>query len=270
MNPLNVITEETRAALEAELETPVFAGMKHWTPRIADAAERAVGPVRRPSSGSCSRRTTRAGSIAGYRHQLENGRSMAGQSSCSSRAGTTTPASLGCLPSAFGRRKLTSCSRPTRSLRECSREEIPMRTSSSRPRSLVAEAAGVADWSFSYQSESPTGEPWLQPGHPRPPRDAAPRGSELRPRVSGRLRLRPPRDPLGPRRRGGRARCRARSGVRPDRHAERRSSVRGRARGRRSPEGRATVFAVTDVRPARSGSRAPAAASACTPSPCAR
>src|SRR5205823_11480265 len=29
--------------------------------------------------------------------------------------------------------------------------------------SLVAEAAGLGNWSFSYQSESATGEPWLQP-----------------------------------------------------------------------------------------------------------
>src|SRR5205823_7230626 len=29
--------------------------------------------------------------------------------------------------------------------------------------SLVAEAAGLRDSSFSYQSESPTGEPWLGP-----------------------------------------------------------------------------------------------------------
>ncbi len=28
---------------------------------------------------------------------------------------------------------------------------------------LVAERAGIADWSFSFQSESPTGEPWLGP-----------------------------------------------------------------------------------------------------------
>jgi ferrochelatase len=28
---------------------------------------------------------------------------------------------------------------------------------------LVAERAGISDWSFSYQSESPTGEPWLGP-----------------------------------------------------------------------------------------------------------
>jgi ferrochelatase len=28
---------------------------------------------------------------------------------------------------------------------------------------LVAQRAGLGDWSFSYQSESPTGEPWLGP-----------------------------------------------------------------------------------------------------------
>src|SRR5205807_5006181 len=42
-SPLNAVTEETRAALERELgDVPVFTGMKHWTPRIADAAERAL------------------------------------------------------------------------------------------------------------------------------------------------------------------------------------------------------------------------------------
>src|SRR5919202_2349250 len=41
-NPLNEITEQTRAALEQELGLPVFTGMKHWRPRIADAAERAL------------------------------------------------------------------------------------------------------------------------------------------------------------------------------------------------------------------------------------
>ncbi len=28
---------------------------------------------------------------------------------------------------------------------------------------LVAERAGIAEWSFAFQSESPTGEPWLGP-----------------------------------------------------------------------------------------------------------
>src|SRR5256714_3193865 len=41
-SPLNAITEQTRAALEAELGLPVFTGMKHWTPRIAEAAEAAL------------------------------------------------------------------------------------------------------------------------------------------------------------------------------------------------------------------------------------
>ena len=41
-NPLNEITEATRAGLEAELGLPVFTGMRHWQPRIADAAERAI------------------------------------------------------------------------------------------------------------------------------------------------------------------------------------------------------------------------------------
>ena len=39
-NPLNELTEATRAALEAELGLPVFTGMRHWQPRIAEAVER--------------------------------------------------------------------------------------------------------------------------------------------------------------------------------------------------------------------------------------
>src|SRR5262245_61564722 len=42
-NPLNAISEETRARLESELGIPVHTGMKHWRPRIAEAAEAAVG-----------------------------------------------------------------------------------------------------------------------------------------------------------------------------------------------------------------------------------
>src|SRR2546421_835904 len=41
-NPLNAITQATRAALERELDLPVFTGMKHWHPRIAEAAEQAL------------------------------------------------------------------------------------------------------------------------------------------------------------------------------------------------------------------------------------
>src|SRR5207247_7528465 len=72
-SPLNAITEQTRAALERELgDVPVFTGMKHWTPRISDAAERAletgpdlvVGLVLAPHWSELS--------IAGYFEQLES------------------------------------------------------------------------------------------------------------------------------------------------------------------------------------------------------
>src|SRR5207247_1740424 len=70
-NPLNAITEQTRAALERELGIAVFTGMKHWTPRITAAAEAAlaggadvvVGLVLAPHYSRLS--------IAGYRAQLE-------------------------------------------------------------------------------------------------------------------------------------------------------------------------------------------------------
>ena len=57
-NPLNAITEATRAALEAELGLPVFTGMKHWDPRIVDAVDAALAAGARASSASCSRPTT--------------------------------------------------------------------------------------------------------------------------------------------------------------------------------------------------------------------
>src|SRR4030088_3390024 len=41
-SPLNAITEQTRVALQEELGLPVFTGMKHWTPHIADAAQAAL------------------------------------------------------------------------------------------------------------------------------------------------------------------------------------------------------------------------------------
>ena len=41
-SPLNAVTEETRAALEGALGLPVLTGMRHWSPRIAEAIETAV------------------------------------------------------------------------------------------------------------------------------------------------------------------------------------------------------------------------------------
>src|SRR2546427_2927143 len=69
-SPLNAITEETRAALERELDVPVFTGMKHWTPRIADAAGRAVAGGAQTAVGLVLAPHYSALSIGGYRPQL--------------------------------------------------------------------------------------------------------------------------------------------------------------------------------------------------------
>src|SRR5919198_3818358 len=71
-SPLNAITEQARAALQSELgDVPVFTGMKHWTPRIADAAERAVGGGANTVVGVVLAPHYSELSIAGYREQLE-------------------------------------------------------------------------------------------------------------------------------------------------------------------------------------------------------
>ena len=66
-SPLNAITEETRAALERQLgDVPVFTGMKHWTPRIAEAADRAVAAWR----GHCRRARARAAFLGALDRRL--------------------------------------------------------------------------------------------------------------------------------------------------------------------------------------------------------
>ncbi len=161
-NPLNAITEETRTALERELSLPVFTGMKHWTPRIADAAEGVlatgagviVGLVLAPHYSRLS--------IAGYRTQLEE--ALAGRAELrfieswhdfepfvdvlAARVRGTTAHVV-----------FTAHSLPARILEEGDPYEEQLHETCR----LIADRAALADWSFSYQSESPTGEPWLGP-----------------------------------------------------------------------------------------------------------
>ena len=78
-NPLNEITERTRAALEAE---PCIAGRadrserqrraEHWRPRIADAAEAALGTGPDTVVGLVLAPHYSRLSIGGYRQQLED------------------------------------------------------------------------------------------------------------------------------------------------------------------------------------------------------
>jgi protoporphyrin/coproporphyrin ferrochelatase len=161
-NPLNAITEATRAALQEELGLPVFTGMKHWTPRIAEAvdaalavgAQRLVGLVLAPHYSRLS--------IAGYRTLLEE--------AVGDRAAVAFIDSWhddqGFVSFLADRVRdteahvvFTAHSLPARILDEGD----PYKDQLLETARLVADTAGVEDWSFSFQSESPTGEPWLGP-----------------------------------------------------------------------------------------------------------
>jgi protoporphyrin/coproporphyrin ferrochelatase len=169
-SPLNAITEQTRAALERELggDTPVFTGMKHWTPRIADAAERAfaagadtvVGLVLAPHYSRLS--------IGGYKQQLEE--ALAGRAQLvfvddwhddEAFVAFLADRVRRADPSAGAHVVFTAHSLPSRILAEGD----PYKEHLLETSRLVAERDGLAedDWSFSFQSESPTGEPWLGP-----------------------------------------------------------------------------------------------------------
>ena len=164
-NPLNEITEATRAGLEAELGLPVFTGMRHWQPRIADAAERAieggaeaiVGLVLAPHYSSMS--------IGKYRALLEDAVGNRAELRFVERWGDE-PGFVELL----AERLATVCdndshvvftahSLPARIVDEGD----PYVDELNATAEAVARLAGLDNWSFSFQSESPTGEPWLGP-----------------------------------------------------------------------------------------------------------
>jgi len=162
-SPLNAVTEETRAALEAELGIRVFTGMKHWTPRIAEAAEAALRAGARTVVGLVLAPHYSRLSIAGYRAQLEE--------ALGGRAGLEFVESWhddeGLVDFLAARVRgteahvvFTAHSLPARILDEGD----PYQEQLLETARLVADRAGLGeDWSFSYQSESATGEPWLGP-----------------------------------------------------------------------------------------------------------
>ena len=161
-NPLNEITERTRAALEAQLDLPVFTGMKHWRPRIAEAAEAALAAGARRVTGLVLAPHYSRLSIGGYREQLEE--ALAGRAELTFvDSWHDDPALVELwaerLRGSDAHVVFTAHSLPARILAEGDPYQDQLLETSR----LVAASAGVRDWSFSYQSESPTGEPWLQP-----------------------------------------------------------------------------------------------------------
>jgi protoporphyrin/coproporphyrin ferrochelatase len=162
-SPLNAITEQTRAALEAELGLPVFTGMKHWTPRIAEAVEAALGAGADAIAGLVLAPHYSALSIKGYRKQLED--ALAGRAELRFvDSWHDEPGLVELLAEKIRGTQahvvFTAHSLPERilSMGDPYKEQL-LETAQ-----LVASAAGLGiRWSFSFQSESPTGEPWLGP-----------------------------------------------------------------------------------------------------------
>ena len=161
-NPLNEITERTRAALSERTGLPVYTGMKHWTPHIADAAEEAIAEGADRIAGLVLAPHYSRLSIDGYRAQLE--RAVDGRAELAFvDSWHDQPLFIDVLADKVrgtdAHVVFTAHSLPARILEEGD----PYTDQLLETSRLVAEAAGVRDWSFSFQSESPTGEPWLGP-----------------------------------------------------------------------------------------------------------
>ena len=161
-NPLNVITERTRAALGEELGLPVFTGMRHWQPRIAEAAERALAAGARTIVGLVLAPHYSSLSIEKYREQLAASVGDRAELRFVERGGAE-PGFVELLADRVrgsdAHVVFTAHSLPARILAEGD----PYQAELHETAQLVAERAAIGSWSFSYQSESPTGEPWLGP-----------------------------------------------------------------------------------------------------------
>jgi protoporphyrin/coproporphyrin ferrochelatase len=162
-SPLDEVTEAQRAALEHELGIPVFVGMKHWRPRIAEAVERALGGGATRLIGVVLAPHYSRMSVGEYRGRLE--------AAVDGRAGLILVESWHDDPAfvdAVAQRVrgtdawvvFTAHSLPERILADGD----PYREQLLETSQLVAERAGLGDrWSFAFQSASATGEPWLGP-----------------------------------------------------------------------------------------------------------
>jgi protoporphyrin/coproporphyrin ferrochelatase len=161
-SPLDEITEAQRAGLERELGLPVFVGMKHWRPRIIEAVEAAlsggadtlVGLVLAPHYSRLS--------IAGYRERLDDalqGRAKVIFVESWHDHGPFLDVLASRVRGFDGHVVFTAHSLPEWILRDGD----PYRDQLLETSRLVADRAGLWDWSFAFQSASATGEPWLGP-----------------------------------------------------------------------------------------------------------
>jgi protoporphyrin/coproporphyrin ferrochelatase len=161
-SPLNVVTEQTRASLAERLLLPVFTGMRHWNPRIGAAVDLAlaeghdalVGLVLAPHWSSLS--------IAKYQGLFDE--AVAGRVPTHFvREWGSDPGFIDLLADRVrgtdAHVVFTAHSLPARILDAGDTYRDSLLDTAER----VAEGAAISHWSFSFQSESQTGEPWLGP-----------------------------------------------------------------------------------------------------------
>jgi ferrochelatase len=161
-SPLDDVTEAQRAALERELGLPVFVGMKHWQPRIAEAVDRALAGGADTIAGLVLAPHYSRLSIEEYRERLETALGDRAEVRFIESWHTHEPYLALLADRVRGTDAhvvFTAHSLPERILAEGD----PYRDQLLETSQLVAERAGLASWSFAFQSASPTGEPWLGP-----------------------------------------------------------------------------------------------------------
>jgi protoporphyrin/coproporphyrin ferrochelatase len=161
-SPLDEVTEAQRAALERELELPVFVGMKHWTPRIAEAADRAVSDGADTVVGIVLAPHYSKLSVEGYRDRLEEALADRANIRFVDSWHTHEPYVAVLADRVRGTDAhvvFTAHSLPARILHEGD----PYRDQLLETSQLIAERASLDSWSFAFQSESRTREPWLGP-----------------------------------------------------------------------------------------------------------
>jgi ferrochelatase len=161
-SPLDDATEAQRAALERELGSPVFVGMKHWQPRIAEAVEQALAAGAETIVGIVLAPHYSRLSVEGYRERLVDALGARAELRFVESWHVHEPY-LDVLADRVrgesGHVVFTAHSLPARILESGD----PYQDQLLETARLVAERAGLEQWSFAYQSASATGEPWLGP-----------------------------------------------------------------------------------------------------------
>jgi ferrochelatase len=162
MSPLEAITEAQRAGLERELAIPCYVGMKHWRPWIADAVEQVVADgATRLVAVVLAPHYSRL-SVGGYRDRVESALGGRAELDFVESWHDWSPyldVVADRLRGTDAHVVFTAHSLPERILNEGD----PYRDQLLETSRLVAERAGIGRWTFAFQSESATGEPWLGP-----------------------------------------------------------------------------------------------------------